>query len=171
MSFIVTFCFIFFFFPNPICWTLCGNLVISVSLVCSSEPLCSLHYGSSLQHWSFLGAILTLQRHAQKQDLSFRSQTKVSNKPAAMEANCLLSNSTFIRSPLSLHCQQQLLCSDMPLPLEYLFAAPFLCVLRAYSSMKAQNYLCLLWINLISNHIKKKACREFYWNKVLVFVW
>lgn len=51
-------------------------------------------------------------------------------------------------------------------PLEYLFAAPFLCIFRIYNSRKAQNYLSWLWINLISNHIKKKTDREFYWNKV-----
>lgn len=57
------------------------------------------------------------------------------------------------------------------LPLEYLLAAHFWCIFRAYDSIKTQNYLCWLWINLISNHLKQKTGREFYWKKVLVFVW
>lgn len=57
------------------------------------------------------------------------------------------------------------------LPLEYLFAAPFLSIFRIYDSRKAQNYLHWLWISLISSHIKKKTGKEFYWNFFFVFVW
>lgn len=79
-----------------------------------------------------------------------------------MKANRLLANSAFIRSPLSLQCQQQLLCSDMSLSLWNTYLLLPFCVFSALTTPRKLKIICVDY-ELISFLItlRKKLAENF----------
>lgn len=143
--------FLHFLYWNSICWTLYGHVVIIFLLVWCLPASLLLEALVFTSVWILVAALILLWCHLHSTETctEVTSFIQVPDK-AFRQASCheikLLMGQLHFHSFLTLlTVQHHFLCSES-VPLEYLIAAPSLCIFRACLHVKAQNYLCWLWI-------------------------